>query len=224
MKQEKRMNIYDYYIFHDETDGSSKRNRQFAYLVKTNKEWEKLGFDLKLTALGYPSDIKNQNFSFEKILKAEPDIIVAIETGKRGTTNPLVVSCLYALGVKFDEFIPLPEAVKCYSEARLFQSKGDIISAYPCVQKVLTYKNENGYSDWECRYMELYFELGRKLLKKELLVEELNYLESNMDTFHYESWTETLLKLREYDMIDAMFVVLKDGINKLISYHDLNSG
>lgn len=205
----------NYFVFHDETIENSK-NIRFSYNVKTKKEWEKLGFIIKLTDLGQPLNGKKTTYRFSRAKMEDPEIIAAVKTGKKGTTNPLIVSKLYQQGIDFAEFIELPESVKLYCQADILNQAGDYLAAFPLIEKCVSLKNENGFCEWECRYRELYYSIGRKLLKTELISDELNYLENDMDTFRYESWGNVLLKLRQYDMITPMLTVVKDGFSKLI--------
>jgi len=191
----------------------------YIFNVKTKTEWEKLGFKITVNDLGQPINDRKQNYYFNKAKDTEEEIIEAIKTGKKGTKNPLVVYRLYREGVKFDEFIELPKSVKLFCQAELLYSNGDLISAFPLIEEAVQQKNDPNFKEWECRYMELYFDIGRKMGHIELLGKELEYLENDMDNFarnRIEPWLDTIIKYHRFDMIEPLFVVVRDGIKKIM--------
>jgi len=85
-----------------------------VYNVRTKIEWEKLGFKFKINEMGMPERDRNLDYYFARAKENEDEIIEAIKTGKKGTRNPLVISQLYELGIKFEEIISLTEDVPLY--------------------------------------------------------------------------------------------------------------
>ena len=188
-----------------------------VYNVRTKIEWEKLGFKFKINEMGMPERDRNLDYYFARAKENEDEIIEAIKTGKKGTRNPLVISQLYELGIKFEEIISLTEDVPLYCMAILANKNGNTIDAFSLIEKAITYKNIPDYAF--CRYMELYFSTGRRMGKIELLAKELVYLENDMDSFvrsGIEQWIEIILKYQQFDMIKPMFVVVKDGLKKIL--------
>jgi hypothetical protein len=197
----------------------SKKMLTYIYNVKTKVEWQKLGFIINVSDLGQPINDKKQNYYFNRAKDTDDEINEAIKTGKKGTRNPLIISQLYRKGIDFDEFIELPKSVMLYCQADFQFLKGDLISAFPLIEQAVQQKNDLNFSEWECRYMELYFNIGRKMGNIEILAKELEYLENDMDEFvrlRIEPWLDTILKYQNFDMVEPLFVVVRDGLKKII--------
>lgn len=203
----------NYFVFHADSLSYAK----YYYNVKTKAEWEKLGFKINLSDLGRPLNDKHLGYHFVCAKLNDINISNAIRTGKKGTTNPLIVSQLYQMGIPFDEFVALPDAVKLYCQAEKFFVSGNYLSAFPYIEKCVSLKNEPEYSEWEHRYKALYFKLGRKLLKIDLLLNELDYYVNDMNSFQYKEWTDVLIKMRQHNIIKPMLAAVKEGIMNLMN-------
>lgn len=208
-----------YFILNDNSSLSDLPQKLLkqVYNVRTKAEWEKLGYKINVNGMGMPERDRNLKYYFSCAKESEDEIIEAIKTGKKGTRNPLVISQLYELGIKFDEFIKLTEDIPLYCMAALAAKNGNIIDAFSLIEKAITYKNIPDYAF--CRYMEIYFSTGRKMGKIELLAKELDYLENDMSTFVHSSiepWIDIIIKYQQFDMIEPMFVVVKDGLKKIL--------
>ena len=187
------------------------------YNVRTKADWDKLGYKFKVNAMGMPERDRKLDYYFVQI-KEDEETKEAIVSGKKGTRNPLIISQLYELGVDFSEFINLTDDVPLFCNATLLYKNGDIIKAFPLIEKAISYKNIPDYA--LCRYMELYFRTGMELGKIDLLVKELDYYVNDMDSFVHsriDSWIDILFKYRRFDEILAMFSIVKDGLNKIIA-------
>jgi len=215
-----------YFIFDSFDMQPSKETLKYKYNVKTKAEWKSLGYDFEVTDIGQPLRDRNKNYHFNKVDLSNFEIKEAISTGKKGILNPLLISNLYCQGVSFDEFISLPPSVKLYSEAIYEYSNNNYIMAFPLIEKAIKNIKDINFSEWECRYNELYFSLGCKLGKMDLLTKQLEYLKNDMDSFvhsNIESWLNTIIKYQQFDLINPMFVVVEDGLNHLVKSKSLKN-
>ena len=189
-----------------------------VYNIRTKTDWEKEGFKFKINEMGMPERDRNLDYYFTRIKENDIEIMEGIKTGKKGTRNPLIISQFYELGIGFDEFIDLTDDIPLFCQASLNYRNGDIIVAFPLIEKAISFKNIPDYA--LCRYMELYFRVGMEIGKIDLLIKELEYYTNDMDSFVHsriESWIEILLKYRRFEEILAMFSIVKEGLENILN-------
>lgn len=126
---------------------SAKKYISFADAIKRKREWEALGFKIKIDKFG------NCKTTRKHVYFRQPDCnngadLEAIKTGKKCTTNPRDVLTLLNRGCAYGDFASITEDIKFYHQADEFFMHGQFDLALAAINKaILINPNESLYGD-----------------------------------------------------------------------------
>lgn len=108
--------------------------------IRNQSQWKTLNFKVKHDDLGNYESIEQNGlfFRFNKILKIDELVRVAVQSGKiYETYPPNIFHHINLFGCTFDDFAYISEDAKAYCNARLHLQNNDLQKAYTFIQEAI---------------------------------------------------------------------------------------
>jgi hypothetical protein len=171
-----------------------KTPREFISFIDTirkESEWSQTPFVVKKDKNGNYKPIvkKGLYFGFSRVLSADSNELLSIESGKKCTKYPWNVYPLIKQGCRYEDFVLLTQDVISYCESLILLEVGKKEEALMQIRKAFQLQPE------EYRYASLCFEIRLQLNDESAIDEELKYYENDIDSLVH---TERVFKLIYY--------------------------
>jgi len=165
--------------------------------IKTQLQWEQLGFNVKHDQFGnYNSIVKNGlHFRFRKASKVDELVLLSVQSGKVYETYPNNFYChIIFLGRTFEDFAYISDDAKAYCNARLFLKDNELQQAFDFIQEAI--KLNSSQHD----YYTLRFDICFALQDLSSVDKELDWYIDDIDCMAHsgniERWLKLLIKKR----------------------------
>ena len=190
-----------------------KRLLPYMETVHRASQWKTLGFPVSIDQFGFPCQNVKTYYFDPFIDPADPTIAEAIETGKKGTRDPIFVVDYVLAGCALDEFVTLPEDVVCFCQGRLLAAKGNQVQAIQPLTRAVQLQPENR------NYREALYWVRLSLNDLTVITEEFEFFRSDIDClFHsgrVEIWLQALLKARQFSKACEILEKVDNALQEL---------
>jgi tetratricopeptide (TPR) repeat protein len=173
-----------------------KKVRPYLETVHRVSEWMALGFPISIDQFGFPRPGHAKKYRFVSVDPSDPEIAEAIGTGKKATRDALRVAEYVMAGCALDEFIALPEDVRCFSQGRLFAAQERHDEALSLLARAVQLRPQYH------KYREALYSLRVSLSDLAAIDEEFEFFWSDIDCLLHagrvDEWLKALIGAREF--------------------------